>query len=150
MVFNSVIILYLVAATGANYTYIVGVDRTDVLLLCDPEDSGSLSLLRWFLQNGMGFLNPLNLNSESSNLPDVLTSFSCVRGGTTLVTIQICVKGICRNLNKNLFPLVFLSSSHNIHQLRSSTSCKLLISLSCYEYVISAISCTRYHSLNQY
>ena len=95
----SFIIVYpyfsLVAVTGAGYTYIIGVDRTDVLLLCDPEDGGSLSVLRWSL-SGMQFFNPINLNSESSNLPDVLTTFSCIRGGDTLVTTQICVKGICK------------------------------------------------------
>ena len=85
----------LVAVTGADYTYIVGVDRTNVLLLCDPEDGGSLSMLRWSLP-GMEFFNPINLNSESSNLPDVPTSFICIRGGTTLVTSQLCAKGICK------------------------------------------------------
>ena len=85
--------MFLVAVPGSNYAYIVGVDRTDVLLLCDPDDSGSLSMLRWSLQGRMEFFNPINLNSESSNLPDVLTYFSCVRGGNTFVTSQICVKG---------------------------------------------------------
>ena len=73
-----------------------------MLLLCDPEDGGSLSMLRWTLQNGMEFLNPINLNSESSNLHDVSTSFSCKRGGDTLNTTQICVKGICRYHNKSM------------------------------------------------
>ena len=94
-IFYAVIILYIVALTGADYTYIVGVDRTDVLLLCDPEDSRSLSMLRWSVP-GMEFFNPINLNSESTNLPDVLTTFSCIRGEDTLVTNQICVKGICK------------------------------------------------------
>ena len=67
-----------------------------MLLLCDPEDSESLTTLRWSVQGGMEFLNPLNLNSESSKLPDVLTPFLCVRGGATLLTSQICVKGICK------------------------------------------------------
>ena len=66
-----------------------------MLLLCDPEDNGSLSMLRWYL-SGMEFFNPINLNSESTNLPDVFTPFLCVRGGATLVTSQICVKGICK------------------------------------------------------
>ena len=87
--------MFVVAVTGTSYTYIVGVDRTDVLLLCDPEDGGSLNTLRWTLQNGMKFLNPINLNSEGSNLPDVSTSFSCVRGGASFVSSRICVKGIC-------------------------------------------------------
>ena len=64
-----------------------------MLLLCDPDDSGSLSMLRWSLL-GVAFLNPLNLNSESSNLPDTPTSFSCNRGGTTYIISQICVKGM--------------------------------------------------------
>ena len=64
-----------------------------MLLLCDPEDSDSLSMLRWCLP-GMEFFNPINLNSESNNLPDVLTSFTCVRGGVAIGVSQICVKGI--------------------------------------------------------
>ena len=75
--------------------YIVGVDRTDVLLLCDPKDNGSLSMLRWSVHGGIEFVNPINLNSESSNLPDTPISFFCKRGGVTIDTIQICVKGIC-------------------------------------------------------
>ena len=94
--------MFLVALTGTSYTYIVGVDRTDVLLLCDPEDGSRLSVLRWSLQNGMEFFNPINLNSESSSLPDVATSFSCKRGGDTLNTTQICVKGICKYHNKSM------------------------------------------------
>ena len=90
------IFISLVAVTGASYTYLVGVDRTDVLLLCDPEDGGSLSMLRWSLQDGMEFFNPINLNSESSNLPDIFTSFSCKRGRTTPYITQICVKGTVR------------------------------------------------------
>ena len=96
------IFLFLVAATGTSYTYLVGVDRTDVLLLCDPVVSGSLSTLRWSLQGGMNFNNPIHLNSESSSLPNVATSFSCVRDGTT-VTTQICVKGISIQNNKSVF-----------------------------------------------
>ena len=92
MVFNAVIILYIVAVTGADYTYIVGVDGTDVLLLCDPEDSGSLSMLRWSL-SGMEFFNPINLTLESGDLPSVSTMISCSRGGGSFVTSQICVKG---------------------------------------------------------
>ena len=87
-------ILFLVAVTGSTYTYIVGVDRTDVLLLCDPEDNGSLSMLRWSVDGGIEFDNPVNLNSESGNLPDVLTTFYCMRDGVSIVTSQICVKGI--------------------------------------------------------
>ena len=85
--------MFLVAVSGTSYTYIVGVDRTDVLLLCDPVVSGGLSMLKWSLPGGMNFNNPINLTSESSNLPDVSTSLSCVSDGTT-VTTQICVKGI--------------------------------------------------------
>ena len=88
------IFLFLVAVAGTSYTYVVGVDRTNVLLLCDPVVSGSLSMLIWSLQGSMYFNNPVNLNSESSNLPDVSTSLSCVRDGVTFLTTQICVKGI--------------------------------------------------------
>ena len=102
MVFNTVIILYIVAVTGADYTYIVGVDRTDVLLLCDPEDGGSLGLLEWSLQGGTEFFNPINLTSESGDLPDELTTLNCIRGGFVLTTSQICAKGICKYWNKTL------------------------------------------------
>ena len=98
--------LSLVAVTGTDYTYLVGVDRTDVLLLCDPEDGGSLSMLRWSLP-GMEFFNPINLNSQSSNLPDELTTFSCVRGGNTLVITQICVKGNRKYCNISVVSISF-------------------------------------------
>ena len=87
--------MFLVAVTGSTYTYIVIVDRTDVLLLCDPDDHGSLSTLRWYVHGGMEFFNPINLNSESNNLPDVPTTLSCKRGGDTINIIQISIKGIC-------------------------------------------------------
>ena len=96
---------FLVAVTGSTYTYIVGVDRIDVSLLCDPENGGSFSMLRWSIHGGMKFYNPINLNSESSNLPDTPTSFSCKRGGDTIGTIQICVKGICIDLQNGSYHL---------------------------------------------
>ena len=104
-------------------------DRIDVLLLCNPEYSGSLSMLRWSLQGGMEFFSPLSLNSESNNLHDILAAFSYKWGGDTLYVSQIYVMGIyiC---NKSRFPLVILSSSDNIHQILCSTSRKLLISKS--------------------
>ena len=64
-----------------------------MLLLCDPKDDGSLSQLRWSVQNGIEFFNPINLNSESSILPDTPTSLSCLRGGENFIHSVICVKG---------------------------------------------------------
>ena len=101
------IFISLVAVTGASYTYLVGVDRTDVLLLCDPEDGGSLSVLTWSLQDGMEFFNPINLNSESFYLPDVLTTFSCMRGGNSLKVTQICAKGIFKYCSNTWFRYYF-------------------------------------------
>ena len=95
----------LVAVTRTSYSYIVGVDRIDVSLLCDPKDVGSLSMLRWSVHGGMVFFNPINLNSESSNLPGTPTTFSCNRGGDTIGTIQICVKGICIDLQNGSYHL---------------------------------------------
>ena len=84
---------FLVAVAEANYTYIVGVDRTNVLLLCDPKDGDSLSMLRWSEQGGMEFFNPINLNSERINLPDTPSSFSCLRDGYILITSVIYIEG---------------------------------------------------------
>ena len=86
---------YLVAVSGDTYTYIEGVDRQDVLLLCDPMDSSvTLSLLRWNVPNGPSFSNPNNIYSQKDALPEQLTALDCNSGGTQYTPITISVLGM--------------------------------------------------------
>ena len=80
----------LVAVSGTTYTYLEGVDREDVLLLCDPTDSGTLSTLMW----DDTYSNPLNLHSVRNSLPTEPTQFICSRGTTPIVSIFLSVTGI--------------------------------------------------------
>ncbi|KAI6658177.1 Macrophage mannose receptor 1 [Oopsacas minuta] len=83
--------LTIVAAGASSYQYLVGIDREDVLLLCDPMDSGSLSMLRWTLSGGGVFHNPINIYNSRANLPETSTDFTCKRGVTVLSTNSISV-----------------------------------------------------------
>ena len=88
---------YLVAVSGSIYTYIVGVDRQDVLL-CDPMDSSvTLTLLRWEVENGPSFLNPVNINGLKDSLSNQSTTkINCNSGGTLLASIFINIIGMIR------------------------------------------------------
>ena len=89
------LILYLVDVSGSTYTLLVGVDNEDVLLLCDPMDSSvTLSLLRWVVQNGPTFLNPVTINSLKDELSNQSTIMSCTIGGTVISHIFIIMAGI--------------------------------------------------------
>ena len=70
---------------------------TDVLLLCDPEDSDSLSMLRWSLTR-MEFFNPIILNSESNTLPDILTTFSALEVDIRLIPLRYVLKVFVSNV----------------------------------------------------
>ena len=88
-------ILYLVAVSGSTYTYIVGVDSEDILLLCDPMDSSVvLSVLRWVVQNGPTYFNPLTINSLKDELSGQSTTISCTSGGTVIFHIFVTVTGM--------------------------------------------------------
>ena len=81
-------ILFLVAVEGTTYTYISGVDRQNVLLLCAPMDGGSLDLI-W--DNTL--TNPVNIYSEISQFQTEPTAFVCTRDTTTIVTTYISLIG---------------------------------------------------------
>ena len=89
------LIPYLVAVTGSTYTFIVGIDTEYVLLLCDPMDSSvTLSLLKWVVQNGPTFLNPVTINSLKNYLSDLSSRMSCISGGTIISHIYIIMTGM--------------------------------------------------------
>ena len=91
----NIIILYLVDVSGSTYTFLVGVDSEDVLLLCDPMDSSvTLSVLRWVVYYGPTFLNPVTINSLKDYLPDQSTRISCTRGGTVISHIFVVMTGM--------------------------------------------------------
>ena len=80
----------LVAVEGITYTYLEGIDREDILLLCDPMESNTLSTLIW----NSTYSNPLNIHSVRNSLPIESTQFICSRGTTTIVSIFLSVTGI--------------------------------------------------------
>ena len=77
------------AVPGVTYEYLEGIDRENILLLCDPMDSGILSTLIW----DNTYSNPLNIHSVRSSLPTVSTEFICSRGGVASVSIFLSVTG---------------------------------------------------------
>ncbi|KAI6657349.1 RyPTPR4a [Oopsacas minuta] len=81
-----------VATEGTPFVYIVGVDREDVLLLCDPVVSGDLSMLKWSLTGSGDFLNPINIYNERNNLPEQSTGLNCVRDSSIIFSNFISVQ----------------------------------------------------------
>ncbi|KAI6658950.1 Ladderlectin [Oopsacas minuta] len=76
-----------VAISGTTYNYIVGLDRQDVLVLCDPMDGGSLSLLEWSIGEGSATLpNPINIASMIDISSAENYSTSCSRNGPEIST----------------------------------------------------------------
>ena len=76
----------LVASEGILYQYIVGIDREDVLLLCDPMDSMyNLSSLSWHV-NGDTFSNPFIIFSARNSLPVFSTEINCISNSATILT----------------------------------------------------------------
>ena len=89
------LILYLVDVTGSTYTFLVGVDSEDVLLLCDSMDSTiTLSVLRWVVQNGPTYLNPVTINNLKDYLSDQSTRMTCTYGGSVISQIYIIMTGM--------------------------------------------------------
>ena len=95
----------LVAVQGSSYEYLEGVDRENILLLCDPMDSGSLSTLMW----NNTYSNPLNIHSVRTSLPTKSTEFICSRGGLTTMSIFLSVTGTPE------FLLLLFTSHLSIH-----------------------------------
>ena len=92
---NTTLTFYLVDVSGSTYTFLVGVDSEDVLLLCDPMDSSvTLSMLRWVVYGGLTYLNPVTINNLKNYLSDQSTIISCTSGGTVISHIFIIMTGI--------------------------------------------------------
>ena len=112
-------IAYLVAVSGSTYTYIVGIDREDVLLLCDPMDSSVvLSTISWTVLGGNSFVNPLNIYDDRSDLPVQSTGINCFTGSTLVAANLISLKGnfiltlYYQNYSKLFF---YIPSTRNIY-----------------------------------
>ena len=74
--------------------YLEGVDRRNVLLLCDPMDSGSLSTLMW----NDTYSNPLNILSVWTDFPTESSELTCSRGASSIVSIFLSVSGMVQYL----------------------------------------------------
>ena len=91
--FISQLYLSLVASEDVLYQYIVGIDREDVVLLCDPMDSMyDLNSLSWHV-NGDTFSNPFNIFSARNSLPVFSTEINCVSNSATILTSNISIYG---------------------------------------------------------
>ena len=86
----SYIALFLVAVPGNTYTYIIGIDRHDVQLLCDPMDNEYLLDVEWIA--GGSYDNPLNIFSKLEGFPSESTKFCCRSGGNEILSIFISAK----------------------------------------------------------
>ena len=83
-----------VASQGISYQYIVGVDRDNILLLCDPMNSSyKLESLSWRLMDGNTFSNPLNVTDQRDRLPHVQTAFTCFSDMITILSSYIRIYG---------------------------------------------------------
>ena len=83
-----------VASQGISYQYIVGVDRDNILLLCDPMNSSyKLESLSWRLMDGNAFSNPLNVTDQRDRLPHVQTAFTCFSDMITILSSYIRIYG---------------------------------------------------------
>ena len=89
------LISYIVDVSGSTYTYLVGLDSEEVLLLCDPMDSSvTLSVLRWVVYGGLTYLNPVTINRLKDELSDLSTKISCTSGGTVISHIFVIFIGM--------------------------------------------------------
>ena len=79
--------------------YLEGVDRENILILCDPMDSGSLSTLVW----DNTYSNPLNIHSVRSSLTTESTEIICSRGGATSMSIFLSVTGTPEYIHSNTY-----------------------------------------------
>ena len=75
---------------GNTYTYIIGIDRHDVQLLCDPMDNGYLFIVKWIAGGSYG--NPLNIFSEQEAFQNESTKFTCRSGGNEILSVCISTK----------------------------------------------------------
>ena len=109
------------AVSGKAYTYVVGVDREDILLLCDPMDSSvTLSTISWTVVSGNSFANPLNIYEDGSDLPVQSTAMNCITGAVLVTTSLISVKGnFILTLYYQSFSKIFfcIPSSRNIYRI---------------------------------
>ena len=73
----------------------MGVDRQDVLLLCDPMDSSvTLSMMRWKIDSETGFPNPISLYSLKDSLPETLNIINCSSSGIQYTSVSITLLGL--------------------------------------------------------
>ena len=73
----------------------MGIDREDVLLVCDPFDgSYDLSGFTWHVTNGVNLSNPLNVTAARHNLPTQTTEVECRNSNdSTVLKVYIKVQG---------------------------------------------------------
>ena len=97
------IIPHLVTSEGVSYQYIVGIDREDIQLLCDPMDSSyKLDSLSWRVMSDT-FANPINIFTSRNSFPETSTEIQCVSNSVTFRTYSIRVYGQFNNFFRSLY-----------------------------------------------
>ena len=85
--------LFLVASDATTYQYMVGLDREDTLLLCDPRNSSyALDSLSWRVMNSI-FNNPVNIFSTKDKLNASSNEFECISNNDALLSSNILIIG---------------------------------------------------------
>ena len=81
----------LVAEEGLTYNYAIGIDRTDILLLCVPmNNSIDLMNYRWRVGSVVTINNPILVSS----LPSSSLNFVCEVFDTDILIISLIVRGM--------------------------------------------------------
>ena len=77
-----------------EYTYVVGVDREEIILLCESNDTEyDLSTLIIKVKDIASFFNPVYLYNWRSYFPEEMTEVLCMRGQEIMLTSYFSVKG---------------------------------------------------------
>ena len=91
----NVIHLYpLVAVSGSTYSYAVGIDRVDALLLCNPDDDSiPITSLMWGIESGGTWRNPFSISEWSSTSPQQVNQLNCQVVGSVFISVTANIYG---------------------------------------------------------
>ena len=84
----------LVAILGSTYTFTVGIDSVDILLLCNPNNDGiNLENLMWMTENGVYLQNPVKISEWISIVPQQINHLDCRSVGNVILSVIVNIYG---------------------------------------------------------
>ena len=88
-----------VLAEGEEYTYVVGVDREEIIFLCENTDP-EYELTAFFIKvkDLVSFQNPIKLYDWRSYFPEERTEIYCMRNLEIMSTTYLATKGNQRSM----------------------------------------------------